>query len=211
MRPGPLVLWGSILVLLGSTLGVWVFVRGNTPLIVDAAWNDFLESARSPAVETFALVMSFLGGGWFGILLVPLGGAIVLFLLRRPWSAAFFLVAQAASAGVVQVLKQVLGRARPEDILIFSDFGSFPSGHTAGAATLAVATAVVVGRRWVVAVGVVWVVLMAFTRTYLHAHWLSDTVGGALLGVGVGLLVAATFARLFLRERKVLPAEVAAP
>jgi undecaprenyl-diphosphatase len=49
-------------------------------------------------------------------------------------------------------------------------------------------------------VGACWVLLMAFSRTYLHAHWLSDTVGGAMLGAGAVLLVAAAFAVPMARE-----------
>jgi membrane-associated phospholipid phosphatase len=48
------------------------------------------------------------------------------------------------------------------------------------------------------------VVLMMWSRTYLHAHWLSDTVGGALIGAGTALLVAAAFAVPMAREREKL-------
>jgi undecaprenyl-diphosphatase len=37
---------------------------------------------------------------------------------------------------------------------------------------------------------------MAWSRTYLEVHWLSDVVAGALLGSGVALLVFAAAQRL---------------
>src|SRR5690606_28731516 len=122
------------------------------------------------------------------------------FALRRPWGAAYFLVAEVASVAFVQVLKHLVGRARPEDILVLSDFGSFPSGHVANAATVAMALFVLFPRVWTAVAGAAWVVLMAFSRTYLGAHWLSDTVGGALIGAAAALLVAAAFAKPLRRE-----------
>ena len=84
---------------------------------------------------------------------MPLGGAIALIIVKRPWSAAYFLTAEAVSAGGVQVLKHLFGRVRPEDIIVVSDYGSYPSGHVANAATLATAAVVLFPRVWVVLVG----------------------------------------------------------
>jgi undecaprenyl-diphosphatase len=112
---------------------------------------------------------------------------------KRPWHALYFLVASAASAGLVQLLKAVFDRARPADILVHVDAGSFPSGHVANAATIAVALGFILQRTWVWVAGVAYVVLMALSRTYLGAHWLSDTIGGALLGAAVALLVWVLF------------------
>ena len=56
-------------------------------------------------------------------------------------------------------------------------------------------------RLWVAVVGAVWVFAMAFSRTQVHAHWLSDTIGGALIGVGMALVIAAAFTRPLERER----------
>jgi undecaprenyl-diphosphatase len=195
---------GVVLIGASCLLGVWVHGRGENPFVVDVWWNAQPAAWANPVLFGFSQAMNWLGGGWFGVLVVPIGGAVGLILLGRPWSAAYFLTASAVSAAGVQVLKHAFGRVRPEDILVLTDFGSFPSGHVANATTIAVAAIVIFRRRWVVVVGTVWVLLMAFSRTYLHAHWLSDTLGGALLGAGAALLVAAAFAVPLTRERPVL-------
>ena len=191
---------GSSLVVLSCLLGWWIFSRGDQPFAVDTAWNALVGEWWRPVITGFSHVMDFVGGGWFGVLLVPIAAAIALILLRRPWAAAYFLAAEAVSAAGVQVLKHLFGRVRPEDILVLSDYGSYPSGHVANAATIAVAATVIFPRLWVGIVGAAWVLLMAFSRTYLHAHWLSDTLGGAMIGAGAALLVAAAFALPMARE-----------
>jgi membrane-associated phospholipid phosphatase len=192
---------GALLVGAAVLLGVILDVRGNAPLAVDSWWNNLLVDWASPVLTVFAQIMNSVGGGWFGVYVVPLLITLVLLLVRRPWSALFFLAASVVSAGAVQLLKGTFGRPRPEQILVAADYGSFPSGHTANAATMAVALAIIFPSVWIVVAGVVWTVAMAFSRTFVHAHWLSDTLGGALLGAGAALVVAAAFALLLARDR----------
>ena len=46
-----------------------------------------------------------------------------------------------------------------------------------------------VSQRWITWVlAGLWVVMMAWSRTYLEAHWLSDVAGGAILGSSVAVL-----------------------
>jgi len=191
---------GLTLVALACGLGAWVFFRGPTPFAIDVWWNGLFAAAPSPLLLGFAVTMDEIGGHWIAVFVVPLGGALALFVFGRRWGALYFLAASVASAVFVQVLKHTFGRARPEDILVLSDHGSFPSGHTANAATVAVVAAVLFPSVWVRIAGVVWVILMAFSRTYLHAHWLSDTLGGALVGAGMALLLGAFFSHLRARD-----------
>ncbi|GLU90859.1 phosphatase PAP2 family protein [Agromyces sp. NBRC 114283] len=182
-------------------LGGLIAVR-NGVIGLDEGWAGEVIELRGAFGDAVAFTMNRLGGGAIGVFVVPLGGAIVLLLCRRPWGAAFFILASAASAGVVQLLKHLFGRARPEDMLVTSDFGSFPSGHVANAATIAVVVGIIAPRVWVWALGVAYTLLMAFTRTYLGVHWLTDTIAGALVGVGVALVVWAILARPLEEERQ---------
>lgn len=169
---------------------------------VDGEWMEDILELRSPVWETISRVFDFVGGGWFAIWLVPIVVAALFLIARRPWAALVVVATSAASAGLVQVLKVTFGRARPEDILIEIDSGAFPSGHAANAATLATLFALLLGRWWVALAGAVYVVLMAISRTYLGAHWLSDTVGGAVLGVSVALAAWALVAPASIAKRQ---------
>ncbi|TQO19422.1 undecaprenyl-diphosphatase [Rhodoglobus vestalii] len=192
---------GAGAVVLTVLLGVLIATRG-TPLSIDQlVLDEFLEN-RADFFTVPALAMDSIGGGWFGVFLVPLGGALAFFLAKRRWSALYFLAASAVSAGVVQLLKFSFGRARPDEILVTADVGSFPSGHVANAATLAVVLIILLQRRWVWIVGVIYTILMVLSRTYLGAHWLSDTIGGALVGVGVAVILWAPFARKLSAEAR---------
>ena len=193
---------GGVVVGMVVVLGVLVTLRPTELIEIDDEWMSDLVEERSGFWDALAYGVSWLGGGWFGVFAVPLAVAGVLLLLRRPWTAMFSILVSALSAGAVQLLKHVFGRARPEDILVTSDFGSFPSGHTANAATLGAMFFLITWRWWVLAAGIVWTVLMALSRTYLGAHWLTDTLGGALLGAAVAVLVWAPFATKLTDEAK---------
>lgn len=171
---------------------------------VDGEWMDDILELRGPVGEAISRVFDFLGGGWFAIWLVPIVLAVIFLIARRPWAALAVIVVSAVSAGLVQVLKALFGRARPEHILLDLDSGAFPSGHAANAATLALLIALLVGRWWIALVGAVYVVLMALSRTYLGAHWLSDTVGGALLGASIALAGWAILAPRLRREARAI-------
>ena len=74
--------------------------------------------------------------------------------------------------------------------------GSFPSGHTANTAALVIAVAfVLVSRlsirqkqRWVFIGAAILVSLMGWSRLALNVHWLSDVIGGWVLGTATAFI-----------------------
>lgn len=195
-----LLWWGSGALVVAVVLGVFVTWGGVGATAADVAWNTLMGDIRTPVLLDVAHVLDRLGGGWVAKYLIPLV-VIAALLLARRWRAAVFAAAtMLISVAVVQLLKSVFGRARPEDMLVLSDYGSFPSGHTANAATLATLAVVLFPRLWVLIVAVAWTLAMALSRTLVSVHWLSDTVGGMLVGVGVTLVLAG-FALTWARSR----------
>lgn len=65
----------------------------------------------------------------------------------------------------------------------------FPSGHTAATAAMAMVLTLTLGRRRGRVVGAwVAVAVIGFSRIYLADHWPLDVLGGAAVGMAMGLL-----------------------
>lgn len=186
-----LLWWGVGCLALATALGAAIVFGFAEPPGFDQWWNQMIAGIRGDWMLSFALAMDWVGGGWVAILGVPLLAILALVLARQWRSAIFAAVCFVVSAGVVQLLKQLFGRARPDDMLVLSDYGSFPSGHAANAATVAFVFWILFPRVWTAILGALWVLGMALSRTFLSVHWATDTLGGALVGAGVVLVLAA--------------------
>ena len=199
-RRWPVVSASGAIVLV-VVLGAIIAFRPTEPFAIDLEWMTEITEHRSAAWTLPALFFNYAGGSILGSVVIPLATFLLLLAYRRPWGAAYFAAASVSSVICVQVLKHTVGRARPSDILVQVDTGSFPSGHTANAATVAVVLGILFPRVWVWFLGIAWAVLMAASRTYLGAHWLSDTIAGLLLGAGIAVIVWAPFALRLVLER----------
>ena len=126
--------------------------------------------------------------------LTALAGLATLYVvLRDRVRLGVFLVTTALLGGVLNsTIKVLVDRPRPDDVaaLVEAHGRSFPSGHAMESAVvygaLLLAFLPVVprrGRPYAVAATVTLVVAIAASRVALGVHFLSDVVGGLLLGV----------------------------
>jgi undecaprenyl-diphosphatase len=193
-RRWPLVSGFTALVL-AVGLGTLIPSQGaGAPLSVDVQWMNAMLENRAPIWNFLARVLNALGGGVVATFVVPVLIIIVLVLMKRPWAAGYYLVATLLTGGTVQLLKHLFARARPETILVSVDFGSFPSGHVATAAAMAAVLTILFPRVWVWVAGAIYTIAMMASRTYLGAHWLTDTIGALFLGISVALVLWAPVA-----------------
>ena len=181
----------------------------------DDAWLRLMISGRAASVTAVAKVFN-----WLGLVYVtlPVRIAIAGFLVlrRRWWHLAAFAAAVVLSEVLIGTLKGIYDRARPPGSLVATSGASFPSGHSV-AATVTVVAAVIAlvppGSRRVAwgtaAAG--FSVLMALSRAYLGAHWLSDALAGVLLGASCALLAALAVSVLQRRWSVYRPAPSAHP
>jgi membrane protein DedA with SNARE-associated domain/membrane-associated phospholipid phosphatase len=177
----------------------WVFggiaesVVARRPLtVVDAHLATWLHARVTPGLTRVMLGISVLGspalvGAFSGVL------AIVLWW-RRQWYRLLALVLTVPGGMLLNVLLQsAFQRVRPQfsdPIVTLTSYG-FPSGHTMAATVCygylaALAVSQLTAWRWrvlVVLVGGVVILLVAFTRLYLGAHYLSDVLAAMAEGL----------------------------
>ncbi len=176
------------------------FVQG-----IDDAFLRLMVDLRVGPLVTLAEALSFTGGVWVSWSLRVL--VLVLLAVRRRWlQLAAFLLAVVSSELLIGVLKDLYARPRPPGALIGTTASSFPSGHAVAGSVTAVGIVIVLlppgPRRWTCElVAALFAGLMALSRTYLNAHWLSDVVGGALLGATLALGWPALLQELRTRRR----------
>jgi undecaprenyl-diphosphatase len=161
---------------------------------LDDAWLRLMVSGQSAPVTAIAKFFNLLGLVYV-TLPVRIALAGYLALRRRWWHLTAFAAAVVLSEILIGPLKGIYDRPRPPGSLVTTSGASFPSGHSI-AATVTVVAAVIAlvppGRRRAAwgAAAVAFSVLMALSRAYLGAHWLSDAVAGVLLGTSCALLAA---------------------
>lgn len=200
--PAALVPPAPFAVLLAAAAGLLavLVVLGWGPLMsVDTAVTNALHRVAVSSPGLTRVNRLFSDWVWDPWAMRAMLAAAVWWLLRRGERRLAWCVAGTALAGTAlqQALKALVDRARPvwEDPVDHAHYAAFPSGH-AMSALVAGALLLWLLRlhgarppwRWAAgAVAGVSVVGVGFTRVYLGVHWLSDVVGGWLLG---GALVA---------------------
>jgi undecaprenyl-diphosphatase len=199
------LLAGAVLV---TVLYVLPVTRPAVQAVDDAVWR-FAGVVQNDPTTAVAVALSWLGSG---VVNWPLR-ILALFLLawRRHWlRLAAFALAVITSELLIGSGKAALDRPRPPGSLIETTGAAFPSGHAIATAVTAVGLVLVLAppgpKRWRWEVNaVILTSVMALSRVYLRAHWLSDTLAGALLGAGLALGWPALLMALRSRREPVAP------
>jgi membrane-associated phospholipid phosphatase len=176
-------------------------IRGVSalPLWIVSAFDDITEYGKS---------------GWFlwplGLLFVALSALPPLTPVSQRVLAAvmvrvgFLFAAIAVPSLFVTIIKRMIGRARPMvggsiDPFLFRPFiwrveyAGMPSGH----ATTAFAVLVAIGTLWPRArtVLLIYALLIAISRVVVTAHYPTDVLAGALVGMAGAMMVRRYFAQ----------------
>ena len=172
----------------------------RTDLRLEVSLNDY--AFTHAGWVSFLKAISLIGGpATFEALALVV--AVRLFLTHRPRLAAWLLVTVLGGGLLSTLVKVAVDRHRPlpPHPVAHAASASFPSGHALGAVVgmgaLLLVALPAVRPKWrsaVLGLGVVAVLLVGFSRLGLGVHYLSDVVGGYLLGAGWLAATTAAFA-----------------
>lgn len=184
------LLWTAT-VATGATAGVDARMLAGLRLAGQPDRPDFAEW-----IVRVSRFLTHVGGGATRAPLAILA-ALVLVPHRRGRDAAALLAAWGGGALLVEALKAVIARPRPEFIwrLEHARAASFPSGHVTGSMILYPLLGLLLGRligrrgaHILAGLGVVLALVVGVSRVLLGVHWAADVVGGWLLGGAIALL-----------------------
>jgi hypothetical protein len=164
----------------------------------DAAVHSWIGQHQTRAAKIFMRNVSRLGD-WTEHFAVGIGLLGLAWWRRsKKWTRVFLamLVALALAGAAARVVKIAAGRARPSvqteqawnGFKFTSRYHAFPSGHVAASTAFFAVLAV---ANWRIALLCLPIpVLIGLSRMYVAAHYLSDVVCAAVLGLVCGLISA---------------------
>jgi len=173
--------------MLSTAILVLVFLTYFT-VNYDSQIFSAVRSVKNPVLDVIMLLVTNIATLYIG---VPIALALVYFSKNRKLLADLF-VALLIGIALTLLLKMVIARPRPEDIMnvgfwASATFSSFPSDH----ASTAFVMFGIMGhhlKKWKL-----WLyllaVLIAISRVYLGVHYPTDVLAGAFLGILVSQLV----------------------
>ncbi|MDO7873881.1 phosphatase PAP2 family protein [Hymenobacter sp. ASUV-10] len=170
-----------------------------------------VNGAHSPALDTL-MVFASDREVWFPLYALLIGALIYWFRRRSLLLLGLLITAIALADRITSGLfKPYFARPRPchePDLMALlhlpagcgGQFG-FLSSHAANSIALAVFLMLVLParQRWVKIAAFGWAVLLCYSRIYLGAHYLTDVLGGGLVGGLLGWGAAVAFRRLTAR------------
>ena len=184
--------WAGLgLLLTGPLAGTWVDT-------MDRDVTHWLVDRRTPQLDGLSHIGALLAETLVKIIATAVI-VVILFVVLRSWRepclVAFALILEAAVFITVTFLA---GRPRPDvpPLEAVSVGTSFPSGHVAAATAYAAIGIVVLERTrrtWIraitVAVVIALPIIVGLSRMYQGVHYLTDALGGLVLGAACVLVV----------------------
>lgn len=170
---------------IGSVLITTSFVIGKDAFFL------MLNEDLGATADNFFSFCTYLGNGFVWVII------LILFYVYRKNKLPLFFAAVALSTLITQVLKNFLIPVQLRPIAAIKDISSihtvtgvelltnysFPSGHTATAFSIFLLGCLLIREKWVLLTGLLYALLVGYSRIYLAEHFPLDVGGGIITAV----------------------------
>ncbi|MDX1824559.1 MAG: bifunctional DedA family/phosphatase PAP2 family protein, partial [Thiohalomonadales bacterium] len=182
-------------ILLSELAGYFPFIHNLNQLVFHT-----LQALHNPPFDHAMVFITAMGDVWLLVTLVLLT-AVYLFLTKQYLALWHWLLVFVFPLLLLELLKQFYALPRPPGIEMLHDY-AYPSGHATLATATYAFTAIFLARdvqipyRLVIYISAsLLILLIVFSRLYLGAHWLTDVIGGMLLGLAWAALIGIAYRR----------------
>lgn len=175
------------------TLIALCFVFSDSVFVVDYFFDNFIMGMRDESGTSFWGLVTFLGSK-YTILLLSLAFSYLLWLLpnNNIKNLQVFWLTFISSAGTGFLLKNLIGRDRPLGAELIEGYTySFPSGHALTSFFFYGYVIYIIFKHFEISLAKKYffsiilslvIIAVGFSRIYLGVHYLSDVLGGYVLG-----------------------------
>ncbi len=168
-----------------------------------SVFTFFGEHIQSAAMNIVAEFITFFGGSEFVTPMAVVGALLIPFKKTRKFGMAVLFAVLVGTLCTNLILKPIFARPRP--FIYYADnpaymawyefagshienaYTSFPSGHTTAAFELGIAMFLVLNKKysWIFPV---FSALVGLSRIYLMVHYVTDVLGGVVVGTFAGIM-----------------------
>jgi undecaprenyl-diphosphatase len=168
----------------------WIMISVGSVLLIismffDTFVNDKISLYKWPVLD---VLFNTLSNFYLLIFVLLAASTYFMYISKKREGILPLWISFIATTVIVIIIKLLVARERPEEFSTFLLFMySFPSLHAAVCfSTIAILDIEFPKLKWL------WIILgvmIGISRIYLHAHFFSDVIAGALLGYVIGLVV----------------------
>lgn len=181
--------WFSIAyVVVFFLLEIMIVTNNSVILGFDHSIQNMLGTIVSPANTKIFSAITFLGSPIMDVIYLVI---IMMLLFKQGRKSASLWTGFILVGGniISYLVKITVRRPRPSGKIIPASGYSFPSGHVFGTTLVILALIILVlpylkktsTNHLIKALLIIWLIIVAISRVYLHGHYPSDVIGSALL------------------------------
>ncbi len=157
---------------------------------IDQFANQWVQSIRSPELTKIMYFFTSIGK-FYPMVIMSIILFTILILKRKKEYIASFFAAMPGGYALLSLMKYLIGRPRPPDALFKVPGYSFPSGHAMMSTIFFLFILKVFSsdfkssffRTIFIILTITFPIAISFSRLYFNVHWLSDIVGGIIIGI----------------------------